>query len=103
MNQFICAMPGKSKTARYYAANPGARKRKQAYDAKFNKKPSQVKKRVALNKYNRKHKDPKGNQMDASHKGSKIVGYSHQSRNRGDRNNTAGDKRARGRMGRRRR
>lgn len=88
------------KTSDYYKSHPAARKRKQAYDATFNKKPSQVKKRVALNKFNRKQtklgNNVKGDQKDASHKGSKIVGYSRQSRNRGDKNNSVGDKAARG-------
>lgn len=91
---------GKSRSAQYYATHEAARKRKQEYDAKFNKKKDQVKKRVALNKYNRKATkaglNHKGDHMDASHKGSRIVGYSHQSRNRGDKNNSRGDKAARG-------
>jgi len=93
-------MAAKSRTAKFYAANPAARRKKQAYDATFNKKPEQVKKRVELNLYNRKAikegRAKKGDGLDASHgKGGKIVGYSKQSRNRGDSNNTPGDKRSR--------
>ena len=71
------------RTAKYYASHPEARAKKKAYDSEFQKKPSQVRKRVELNKYNRDHNDPKGNGTDASHKGGKIVGYESQSKNRG--------------------
>ena len=37
---------GKSKTAKYYQANPEARKKKDAYNKKYNSQPSQVAKRV---------------------------------------------------------
>lgn len=88
----------KSRTQKFYDANPEAREKKQKYDAAFNKKKDQLKKRAALNKYNRK-KGTYGNHdnLDASHKGSKIVGFVKQSRNRGDTNNAPGDRRARGR------
>jgi hypothetical protein len=42
-------MPTKNKSAKYYAANPESRKKKQAYDAKLNRRPEQVKKRVESN------------------------------------------------------
>lgn len=90
----------------YYRSHPEARRKKAKTDAKINRRPSQVKKRVALNKYNRRMsrlgRNRKGDNKDASHQGSKITGYVHQSRNRGDRNNSRGDRKARGRMGRRR-
>ena len=38
----------KSKSAKYYASNPAARKKKAAYDTEFNKKPAQRKKRSEL-------------------------------------------------------
>jgi hypothetical protein len=85
-----------SRTAAFYRSHPQSRKRHVEYQAEFNKKPSQVKKRVELNKYNRKHKSRKGDGMDASHLGNRIIGFSSASRNRGDRNNSAGDRRARG-------
>lgn len=89
-------MAAKSRTARFYAQNPSSRAKKNDYQKEFNKKPSQVKNRVALNKYNRKH-GKKGDGLDAIHKGKKIVGFGSASRNRGDRNDTAGDRRSRGR------
>jgi hypothetical protein len=91
-------MAAKSRSAKFYASNPEARRKKAQYDAKFNRKPSQVKKRVALNKYNRKKGTyGNGDGLDASHKGRRIIGFSSQSRNRGDKNNSPGDRRARGR------
>ena len=49
-------MPPKSKSAKYYAKNPAARKKKAATDKKINARPSQVKKRVEANKARRKAK-----------------------------------------------
>lgn len=89
-------MAPKSRTQRYYDANPEARRKKNDYQKKFNKKDEQVKKRVELNAYNKKHNDPKGNKTDARHKGGKIVGYVAQSKNRGDKDDSAGDRRSRG-------
>ena len=93
-------MAAKSRTAKFYAQNPEAKEKKNQYQKKFNKQAQQVAKRVELNKFNRKQtklgNNKVGDQTDASHKGGKIVGYSHQSRNRGDKNNSPGDKRARG-------
>lgn len=88
----------KSRTQKFYDENPKAREKKQKYDAAFNKKKEQVKKRVALNKYNR-DKGTAGNRdgLDAIHKGNRIVGFAKASRNRGDKNDTPGDRRARGR------
>lgn len=91
-------MAAKSRSARYYATHPEARRKKQKYDAKFNRKPEQVAKRVDLIAYNRKKgTHGNGDGLDASHKGRRIVGFSSQSRNRGDKNNSPGDRRARGR------
>mgnify|MGYP000225778725 CR=1 FL=1 len=59
---------------------------KAEYDKKFNKKPSQRKKRAELNRYNRKKGTyGNGDGLDASHKGGKIVGFEPQSKNRGRR------------------
>jgi len=94
-------MAPKSRTQRYYDANPQARRKKNDYQKKFNKKDEQVKKRVELNAYNKKAtkagRNKVGDGKDASHKGSKIVGYVKQSANRGDTDNSKGDKAARGR------
>lgn len=88
----------KSRTQKFYDANPEAREKKQKYDAAFNKRKDQAKKRAALNKYNRKKGTyGNGDGLDASHKGNRIVGFVKASRNRGDTNNAPGDRRARGR------
>lgn len=88
----------KSRTQKFYDANPEAREKKQKYDAAFNKRKDQTKKRAALNKYNRKKGTyGNGDGLDASHKGNKIIGFVKASRNRGDTNNAPGDRRARGR------
>lgn len=44
------------KSAKYYANNPAARKKKQAYDKKLNSKPSQIQKRVESNRARRNAK-----------------------------------------------
>ena len=49
-------MPSLSKSARYYRKNKKARDKKKKYDAKLNKRPEQVKKRVEANRANRKAK-----------------------------------------------
>ena len=57
---------------------------KAEYDKKFNKKPSQRKKRAELNRYNRKNGTyGNGDGLDASHINGKIVGLEPQSKNRG--------------------
>jgi hypothetical protein len=87
-------MPGR--TAKYYAANPEAKKRHNDYQKEYNKSPDQVKKRVELNAINRK-RGTYGNQdgLDASHTKSGVVMKSASS-NRGSKCAMPGDKRARG-------
>lgn len=90
-------MAGKSKSAKYYAANPEARKVKARKDTEINARPEQVKKRGSLNKYNReKGTYGNGDGLDASHKGSKITGFVKAAKNRGNKSNTKGDRNARG-------
>lgn len=61
-----------SKTAKYYRDNPEAAKKKVAYQKELNKKPSEVKRRVELNKINRQNhaagKSSVGDGKDVSHK-----------------------------------
>ncbi len=45
---------GKSRSAKYLRENPDVRAKKLAYDKEFQKKRKQVKKRVEVNKANRK-------------------------------------------------
>ena len=55
-----------SRTAEYYRKNPAARKRRLEQQKRYQKKPSQVKKRVELNRINRQ-KGRKGDGKDVSH------------------------------------
>jgi len=76
-------MQNLSKTAKYYAKNPEARKKRLKQQARYNKRPDQKKYRVELNAYNRKKGTyGNGDKKDASHKGGKIVGFESQSKNR---------------------
>ena len=86
-------------TAKYYKANPIAKAKKDAYQKEYNKKPEQVKKRVELNKANRKsHKNGTskvGDGKDQSHTKNGLV-LKPQSVNRGSTKDSIGDRRARG-------
>jgi hypothetical protein len=68
-------MVGKSKTARYYAENTEARKKRLEYQKEYNKSKKEKDKRVELNKANRKVGTyGNGDNMDMSHtKEGKIV------------------------------
>ena len=82
-NSLAGTKKGKSKSARYFQNNPEARRKKQEYQKKYNKKKSQVKKRVETNRANRKA-GTYGNKdgLDMSHtKSGKLVKES-QSKNR---------------------
>jgi hypothetical protein len=89
----------KSKSAKYYASNPEAKAKKDAYNKEFNKKPEQRAKRSELVKVNREHqksgKGRVGDGMDASHTKRGIV-LKPASVNRSSRTDSAGDRRARG-------
>ena len=74
---------GKSKSAKYYAANPEARKKKQAYDKKFHSTKERKSYRSKLNSANRKAKtygNKDGKDMSHTKKG-KLV-KEKQSKNR---------------------
>tara|TARA_R100000353_G_scaffold119528_1_gene85107 strand:+ start:184 stop:429 length:246 start_codon:yes stop_codon:yes gene_type:complete len=63
-----------SRTARYYRENPEARKKHRKTSAKAQKKKEAVRKRVECNRFNRKNKKSrKGDKMDCSHRGSRLV------------------------------
>ncbi len=82
------------RTAKFYASHPESRAKHVAYQATYNKKPREVKKRVELNRANRKtngYHDGK----DLAHVGNKLVKKS-PSKNRGSKSDQAGDRRARG-------
>jgi hypothetical protein len=74
---------GKSRTAKYYAKNPKARKKKQEYDKKYHSSPERKAYRASLNKANKKAKTyGNGDGKDMSHtKKGKLV-KEKQSKNR---------------------
>ena len=87
-------MPGR--TAKYYASNPEARKKRLEYQKEYNKQDREVKKRVELNAENRKRGTyGNGDGKDVAHtkSGTKLQ---KDSVNRGSRTAMPGDKRARG-------
>jgi hypothetical protein len=61
-------MAGKSKTSKYYASNPKARKKRVASQAKINAKPSEKKRRAELAKDRRKRGVMGKGGKDVSHK-----------------------------------
>jgi hypothetical protein len=86
----------KSKSSQYYATHPEARAKKQAYQREYNKKDSQVKKRVELTKVNRERGTyGNGDGKDAAHTKKGIV-MKKASANRGSKSDMPGDRRARG-------
>ena len=87
---------GLSRSAKYYRKNAKARKKKNAYQKIFNSKKSEIEKRVLLNKLNRQFGTyGNGDNKDVSHKTGEKPTLVKQSINRGDNNNTPGDKRSR--------
>ena len=92
---------GKS-SKEYYDENPASKKKKQAYQKEYNKKPEQVKKRSELVKKNReaqkKGTGKVGDGKDYDHATNRMVSAS---RNRGrnsknSKKTTDGDRRSRG-------
>jgi len=72
-------------TAEYYKRNPKARKRRLKYQKEFNARPENVKKRVELNKINRRRGTYGNNdKKDASHLPGRVI-MEPQSKNRGRR------------------
>lgn len=84
-----------SKSARYYRDNPEARKKKDAYNKEFNKKPSQRKKRSELVTERRRRGIYGEGGKDVAHTSRGFVLKSVKA-NRGSNSDMAGDRRARG-------
>lgn len=86
-----------SRTAKYYRDNPEARKKKNDYQKEYNKKRSSIKKRVELNKENRlRGTYGNGDGLDVSHMSNGKTKLEPQSKNRGNKTRTKGDRKARG-------
>lgn len=88
------------KTSDYYKKNPDAYAKKKKYDKKYNSSDKATKKRTKLNKFNRKKGTyGNGDGLDACHKKYKSktkIRFCKMRKNRGDKNDTPGDVRARG-------
>jgi hypothetical protein len=85
------------RTSEYYKTHPEARAKRLEYQAEYNKKPEQLKKRMELNKINRdrgQYADHDG--KDMSHKKNGRVVEESASKNRASKTNAPGDRRARG-------
>lgn len=71
------------KTAKYYAENPKARKKKNEYQSKYNRSEKQRKKRAELNRENRRRGTyGNGDGLDVSHKKDGSTVLEEQSQNR---------------------
>ena len=87
----------KGKTSQYYATHPEARAKRLEYQAEYNKRADQLKKRIELNKINRdRGQYGDGDGKDMSHKKNGRVIEESASKNRGSKSNAPGDVRARG-------
>jgi hypothetical protein len=85
------------RTSEYYKTHPEARAKRLAYQADYNKKPEQLKKRIELNRVNRERGQyADGDGKDMSHKKNGRIVEESASKNRGSRSNMPGDRRARG-------
>lgn len=85
------------RTSEYYKTHPEARKKRLEYQAEYNKRADQLKKRIELNKINRdRGQYGDGDGKDMSHKRNGRVIEESASKNRGSRSNMPGDRRARG-------
>tara|TARA_R100000781_G_C4069672_1_gene124057 strand:+ start:98 stop:343 length:246 start_codon:yes stop_codon:yes gene_type:complete len=72
-----------SKSTNYYNSNSDALKIKRKYQREYNKKPSEIKKRTALNAENRKRGTyGNGDKLDVSHKQGGGTTLESQSKNR---------------------
>lgn len=83
----------------YYRTHPEAREKKKEYDTRLNARPEQVAKRVELNRHNREHDRKYGKQSregkDLAHTKDGLR-YKSVSANRGSKEDTEGDRKARG-------
>jgi hypothetical protein len=85
------------RTSEYYKTHPEARKKRLEYQAEYNKRADQLKKRIELNKINRdRGQYGDGDGKDMSHKKNGRIIEESASKNRGSRSNMPGDRRARG-------
>lgn len=85
------------RTSQYYKTHPEARVKRLEYQAEYNKRSDQLKKRIELNRVNRERGQyGDGDGKDMSHKRNGRIVEESASKNRGSRSNMPGDRRARG-------
>lgn len=85
------------RTAKYYRDNPEARKKKNAYQKKYNASKKQRARRALLVKLNRDMGTyGNGDGKDVSHQKNGTVKLEKASKNRGNGTRTSGDRKARG-------
>jgi hypothetical protein len=80
-NSLAGTSTGKSKSAKYFASNPDARKKKNEYNKKYHSTEERKDYRVELNKYNRENSGY-GDNTDASHTRSGKITKESRSKNR---------------------
>lgn len=86
-------------TSDFYKHNDEARKKRLAYQARYNKRADQVAKRVELNKVNRQRGQyGDGDSRDMSHQRDGRIIEESASKNRGSKVNAPGDVRSRGKL-----
>lgn len=82
-NKLAGKSTGKSKSAKYFAANPEARRKKNEYNKKYHSTPERVQYREDLNQANRKAKTyGNGDGKDMSHGKKGTLSKEKQSSNR---------------------
>lgn len=84
-----------SRTAKFYRKSKKGRQHRLRYQKKYNQRPEERERRSELTMLNRKM-GKKGDGLDISHDSNGKVTLKPQSANRGDKDDTKGDKRARG-------
>ena len=85
------------RTSQYYKTHPEARAKRLEYQAEYNKRADQLKKRIELNRVNRERGQyGDGDGKDMSHKRNGRIVEESASKNRGSKSNMPGDRRARG-------
>jgi hypothetical protein len=88
-NKLAGTKTGSSNSAKYYQANPDARKKKKEYDTQYHSTDSRREYRSELNKINReKGTYGNGDGKDAAHKSKTKTRMQSQSKNRADKKNS---------------
>jgi hypothetical protein len=84
-----------SRTAKFYRDNPKSRAKHRTEAVKISLRPAEKKRKAQRDKFNNDRGGTKKG-MDAAHQKDGSLKYEDSTKNRGDKDNSAGDKRARG-------